>query len=126
MNTMAQFLTDKHGKRTFAVLDIATYEALVRAAEDAEDAAIIAAFEANPGELVPHAIVKALDAGTHPLRVWRKHRGFTQGSLAMASSVRQGTISDIEKGKTAGGVATLRALTTALDVTIDDLAPAPA
>jgi hypothetical protein len=61
------------------------YEALLDRIEDAEDRAIVAAAEAREKALgkdaaranaLPLELVKSLASGPHPMRVWRKHRGF--------------------------------------------------
>ena len=64
----------------------ADYEALVREAEDAADAAQIRAAEARVAagddEYVPIEVTRRLMAGEVPVRVWREHRGLSARALA--------------------------------------------
>lgn len=101
------------------------YRALKLAAEDLEDLRafdrVSAAIDRGEEELVPGEIVTRMLAGEHPLRVWREYRGMTQVSLAKASGVNRVQISDIEAGKKRGSIVTLKKLTDALDIAIDDV-----
>ena len=81
-------------------------------------------IEAGTEELVPAAVADRLIDGASPLKVWREHRGLSQSALAHASGVNRVQIADIEAGRSTGSVRTLRALTDALGVTVDDLLPA--
>ena len=78
-------------KRDSVTLTCADYEALLDRIEDAEDRAAVAASEAREKALgkeaarkdaLPGELVSALIAGTHPVRVWRKHRGLAVTQLA--------------------------------------------
>ena len=116
------FLADpKTGEPAFAVLPVAEYQALVEAAEMAED---VAAFDAAAGdELWPAEVVDRLLEGANPLRVYREHRKMTQAALAEASDLRQATISQIENGERVGTVDALSRLAKALGVDLEDLVP---
>ncbi len=87
--------------------------------EDAEDLLDIAK-SANE-ESFPQEFVEKLINSDAPLSVWREYRGMTQKDLETASGVGQGYIAQIETGKKTGSVDTLRKLTKALNVDIDDL-----
>lgn len=114
----------KTGKPEFAVLPIADYEALLEAAEMAED---VAAFDAGAGdEILPVATSDRLLAGESPLRVFRELRDLTQTQLAAAAGIPQTTISKIETGERIGTVDNLSRLAAALHVDLEDLVPAPA
>ena len=127
MTAKPRFLTDKKGKPTHAVLAIAEYERLLRAAEDAEDLAdLVAVREAlarGGEELVPDQVVGRLVAGEHPVRVWRAHRGLSQAALAEAAGISRPYLSQIERRRRDGTLDTMARLARALGVDLDDLAP---
>lgn len=107
------------------VLSEADFETLVEAAEDASDFRSVAAFRnklaAGEEELVPAPIVDRLLDGENQIKVWREYRGLTSQALAEKAGIGQGFLSQIETGKRAGTVDTLRKIAAALNVTIDDL-----
>ena len=106
----------------------AEYERLRAIAEDYEDFQAALAVEARIAdgaeELVPAPIADRIIDGEPPLRVWREHRGLSQSALARASGVNRVQIVEIEAGRNAGSVRTLRRLADALGVALDDIAPA--
>jgi DNA-binding XRE family transcriptional regulator len=107
------------------VVPRAEYDALVAAAEDAEDVLIaersLARIAAGEVELIPDSEVDAyLDAPT-PLAFWRKKRGLTQTALAKTVGVTQAYLSEIESGKKEARVSVLKELAAALKVTVDEL-----
>ena len=77
---------NRDGKPEYVVLPWADYQALFKAAEDAIDGALLDAFSkklaSGEDETVPAAVLDALLAGAHPVKVWREYRGLTQGALA--------------------------------------------
>jgi hypothetical protein len=88
-------------------LSRADFEALVRAREDAIDNAAFDAAEEREARLGKEAAradyltlaeVRRLEAGEHPLRVWREHRGMSLRELAVAAGVAFNYISEIEGG----------------------------
>ncbi len=111
----------KTGENEFAILPMAEYQALVDAAEMAED---VAAFDAAENdELFPAEVVDRLLEGENPVRVYREHRKMTQGHLAEAAELHQTTISQIETGERTGTVDVLSRLAKALGVDLEDLIP---
>jgi hypothetical protein len=72
-------------------------------------------------ELVPEAVVRRLISGDNPITVWREHRGMTLRALAEAAGIDPGYLSQLENGKRAGPVATIKKLATALRLDFDDL-----
>ncbi|MAC81940.1 MAG: transcriptional regulator [Rhodobacteraceae bacterium] len=102
------------------------YDRLQAAAEDLADLQSYdrakAALAAGEEELVPAEYVNRLLNGENALRVYRDLRGLTQAALAAKAGVNRVTVTEIETGRKQGSVTTLRALATALDVTLDDLA----
>ena len=102
----------------------AEYERLVEAAEDlaaisAYDRAIAAGDDPRQ-HLVRHAVT----AGESPVRVIREWRGLTSAELARRAGLHRVQVHDIETGKSAGSVQTLRRIAGALDVMLDDVVPA--
>jgi DNA-binding XRE family transcriptional regulator len=108
------------------VISRAEYEALLSAAEDAEDVLMaersLARIAAGEVELIPASEVDAyLDAPT-PLAFWRKKRGLTQAALAKTVGVTQAYLSEVESGKKEARIGVLKNLAAALKVTVDELA----
>ena len=122
-----QIITDDAGAPAFAVLPWPEYEALVAAAEDAEDRAAVLGVRARLASgaetLIPAEVVEALDAGDNPVRVFRRFRDLRQAALAEAAGIRQGYLSEIERGAKAPSLATARALARALEVDLELLLP---
>jgi DNA-binding Xre family transcriptional regulator len=107
------------------VLRRADYEALVREAEDAVDAAQIREAEARVAagadEYVPIALTKRLIAGEVPVRVWRDHRGLSARALADRAGISAAYLSQIETGKKPGSFDAMAKLARALGVDMEDL-----
>jgi DNA-binding XRE family transcriptional regulator len=108
-----------------AVIPLDEYQRLVSAAEDASD---LRAYDeakrrlaAGEDELVPEPFATRLLNGENPIRVWRELRGMDQSDLARSAAISPAFLSQIEGGQREGKVATLKALATALRVSIDDL-----
>ncbi len=116
---------NRDGKPEYVVLPWADYQALLEAAEDAIDSAFLDAFRnklaSDEDETVPAAVFDALLAGANPVKVWREYRGLTQDALAAQAGISKACLCQIETGKREGAIKTLRAIATALDVTVDDL-----
>jgi DNA-binding XRE family transcriptional regulator len=109
----------------------ADYEALIERIEDAEDRATVAAAEAREKALgkavvrrdaLPVEFVGALSDGTHPVRVWRKHRGMTLDGLAGKTGIAQSYLTEIETRKKPGSLDAMIRIAAALAVPLDDLA----
>lgn len=119
-----QIITAPSGER-LVVLPESDYEALVEAAEDAEDREAVRRFEARLAsgeeELLPAAMVECLLAGENRIAIWRAHRGLSARALAEEAGIAPAFLSQIEGGKREGSVATLKKIALALRVSIDDL-----
>jgi ribosome-binding protein aMBF1 (putative translation factor) len=110
----------------------AEYEALVEAAEDAEDRAHLAAqekgerllgTEAVRADALPVELVERMLDGESPVRIWREHRGLTLGDLADRAGIAPSYVSEIETGRKPGSVAALTKLARVLGIDLDDLVP---
>jgi ribosome-binding protein aMBF1 (putative translation factor) len=105
----------------------ADYEALVRQAEDATDAAQIREAEARVAEgedeYLPIELTKRLMAGEVPVRVWREHRGLSARALARRAGISVAYLSQIETGKKPGSFDAMAKLARALGVDMEDLEP---
>ncbi len=95
------------------------FEALLQAAEDAEDLAAVAAHDAEEARLGKEVArrdyltgdeVVALLKGASPLKIWRKKRGLSQRTLAVAAGVQPGYLAEIETGKKPGSADALHRL----------------
>jgi len=109
----------------------ADLDALIDAAENAEDIASVRAWNAFVAAAGRDAAIansytaaetKRLLAGESPVRIWREKRGLTQRALAAAAAIPAGYLSEIEAGKKPGSVAAYRALAKTLAVPMEDLA----
>ena len=108
------------------VLTRKEFDELMEAAEHYAD--IVAAVEAQKRreageEYVPAEVVAQLVAGENPLKVWRKHRGFSLAALGGIVGRQASFIGKLEKGSNEGGVKLWQALAKALDVDLEDLLP---
>ena len=108
----------------------ADLDALIDAAENAEDIASVRAWKDYAAAVGRDAAVansysgaeaKRLLAGESPVRIWREKRGMTQRALAAAAAIPAGYLSEIESRKKPGSVAAYRALATALAVAMEVL-----
>ena len=101
------------------------YDRLRAAAEDLADLSaydrVKSELAQGREELIPAEFADRLIEGESPVRVFRSLRGLTQSGLARLSGVNRVQIVDIEAGRGSGSVETLRKLSDALSVTIDDL-----
>ena len=120
-----QFIETDDGKR-LAVLPEADYRALIAAKEENDDLAAVRQFDARLArgeeELIPAAYVNRMIDGENKIRVWREYRGLTVKALAEAAGVTPAYLSQIETGAREGTIETLKKLSAALRVTIDDIA----
>lgn len=97
------------------------YERLKEAAEDLADIVAFDRAVARDDEPIPLDTVKRMIDGESPLRVYRDLRGLTQTELGQRAQVNRVQIADIEAGRKAGSVETVRKLAQALGVTMEDL-----
>ena len=109
----------------------ADLEALIQAAEDAEDIAAVhqhrrdeeraGGYEAAKANYLTADEAKRLLAGENPVRVWREKRGLTQRAMADAAKMQAGYLSEIENGKKPGSLAAYIALAAALRIAVEAL-----
>lgn len=93
-----------------------------RRGEDPDVAAYDAAT-ARGEEAFPWEVVRRLDAGENPIKVFREHRGLTQAALAEQAGIKRMYLSQLETGHRAGSFDTLARIAAVLDVDLDHLAP---
>ena len=118
-----QFI-ERNGKREYAVVPMELFARLMRAAESMDDVALFdAAKAADDGFRVPGAVAHAILDGTHPVKAWREYREIGQDALAEKAGISKAYLSQIETGKRTGVAKTLKALASALGVTINELQP---
>jgi len=125
MSGRVQFVKTEDGSE-LAVLPRADFERLKDAAEMLADvAAYDRAVKANAGrEWISDEMMGRL-IDENPVRVWREHRGFTQGELARRAGIRQGYLSMIEHATREPTTHVLRGLARVLEVDMDDLLSNP-
>ena len=118
-----QFI-ERTRKREYAVVPMELFARLMRAAESLDDVALFDAVKAaDDGFRVPGAVAHAILDGIHPVKAWREYRGLTQDALAEKAGISKAYLSQIETGKRTGVAKTLRALASALGVTLNELQP---
>lgn len=116
-----QFI-ERDGRPEYAVVPIDLFERMQQAFEDRDDLAALQAFRASDdGFRVPAAVADAILDGVPPVRAWREHRGLTQEALAAQANISKAYLCQIETGKRAGALKTLKAIAKALDLSLDDL-----
>eukprot|EP00439_Symbiodinium_sp_Y106_P088968 s1_g1504.t1 len=123
-STEPQLVYGPSGDALYALVPVAEYEQLKRAAEDIAD--IKAANEALVGDradLIPAEVVHRIADGENPVRVWREHRGLKGVELARAAGISPAYLSEIETGKKDGTFRTMTAIGHCLGLPLDDLAP---
>lgn len=74
-----------------------------------------------PWRPVIAAAAFAIADGVHPVRAWREQRGLSQDAVALTSGLSKPFVSQIESGKRAGTITTLKKLAAALDVPVEAL-----
>jgi DNA-binding XRE family transcriptional regulator len=117
-----------NGAEEMVILPRTEYDRLIGALEDMEDIACAKDFEAAKArgeiEYISWEMSKRLRRGDESrISIWREHRGLTQKALAEKVAMPAAQLSEIEKGKKSGSIATLRKLSIALGVLVDDLLP---
>ena len=123
MNTAVSFKTPNG--EDMIVLSKSDYELLLERAELAEDLAAVETYrrklEAGEEEAIPEEFANRLIDGENAIRVYRELRGLSARELADKTGISAAFLSEIENGKKEGGVSTLKKISQALGVTIDDL-----
>ena len=118
---ITNFFTTEGGEE-LAILPRTAYEALIDAADEAQDLADVRARRGEP--TLPLEVGMAVIKGEmSPVEAWRKEHGLTQAQLAEKADVRTATISDIESGKSRGRFDVMQRIAAALGLGLDDLAP---
>lgn len=107
------------------ILPVSEYEALLEKAEAYDDLVALdeheRRVEAGTEELIPSDLVEALIKGASPIKVWRKHRGYSQTQLGEAVGVSQAYIAQLETGQRQGKPDLFKKMAQALGVAVDDL-----
>lgn len=114
-----QFI-EQNGRRHYAVVPVAEYEALLEKAEMLDDMKAYDEAIASDSELIPAEVVNRL-RDENKTKVWREYRGLTQAELAGRCALAQATIAQIECGKRTGSVEVLKKIAVTLAVDLDDL-----
>lgn len=103
------------------IIPRAHYEALLEAAEDADDlaAAYAARRSAETEGTIPAEVSRDVRAGRNPVAAWRRHRGMSQAELASRAGITQAAVARIESAPAGSGrPATLESLAAALGAPI--------
>ncbi len=73
--------------------------------------------ETFPGEVIDRMILK----DENPIRVYREYRGLTQQQLADKVGIQRAYLTEIETGRKAGSIKTLKAIAQVLGIDLDDI-----
>ena len=103
--------------KNYIILPQDEYQALVDAADLADAVAIKARINAGE-ETWPAEIVEAMVGGEHPIRTFRKYRGFKIIELAASVGISQPYLSEIENFKRQGTTALMKKIAKALEVDV--------
>ncbi|WP_252179635.1 helix-turn-helix transcriptional regulator [Endozoicomonas sp. 4G] len=116
----------KHeGKPAFVVMPHDEYQAMLEKMEDAEDSEAFRKAKVDLAngndEILPKHITDRLLNGDNPITVWREYRELSQKQLHELSGVSTSMISQIESGQKTGSIKTIKRLSEALDIDVDDI-----
>lgn len=104
-------------------LSRADFEALTELVADAQDLsdaeAVKARLAAGETEAFPFEIAERILDGTHPVTVFREHRGLTGRGLAEAAGVAPSYLSEIENARKPGSFDAMARIAAVLKVPLD-------
>lgn len=121
MSKKVQIIEGPDGRPAYAVLRWDEFERLSDIAEDRADAAGISAARDRAEETFPQTVADRLQAGEHPVKVFREYRDMTQAVLAAATDTTATYISQIETGHRKAGRKLQARLANILKIEIADL-----
>ena len=103
------------------VLTLSVWDEISDRLEDAQDAQYVAQGE-PASYTVPADVMQAMLDGVHPIRAWRRHKGFRAAAeLAKAADISGSYLLEIEKGAKPGSINAYAKIARALDLPIDAL-----
>jgi DNA-binding XRE family transcriptional regulator len=116
----------ENGQPAAAVVPIELWNGMIEEMEDLKDAQeaqiISRKILSGEEETFPHEFVIALlDKKDHPLKIWRKYRGFTLETLAKTVGVTKSALSMIENGKSVPSGKLLKRLAENLNCDMEDI-----
>lgn len=114
-------IIEEDGKK-FAMVPYSLYEKLSENSEMLEDVLSYDAAKARVKEYFPakNVTYRILD-GEHPVKVFREYRKMTQVILAKKARIARAYLSEIENGTKKGSIAVMKAIASALEVSLDSL-----
>jgi DNA-binding XRE family transcriptional regulator len=113
---------NKETRMATITIERAEYDRLVAASDMLGDIQAYDAAMDQRTEGMPIEVFARIIDGENPVRVIRDWRGLAQADLARRAGIHRVQLHDIEAGKSRGSVNTLKAIATALDVSLDDIA----
>ncbi|MFO8154890.1 MAG: helix-turn-helix transcriptional regulator [Thiohalospira sp.] len=122
-----QIIKRTDGEPEYAVVPYDQYQRMLERMEELIDLQetdkVRARMEAGKEESVPLELIKRIDGGESPVRVWREYRGIERRKLAEATDVGDRALYMIEAGKREPSTRVLRQLAERLNVDVDELLP---
>jgi len=122
---MSVQIIERDGNPEWAVIPYKEYLQLVAEAEMLQDVrdydTTLEAIEKGEAEIVPAKVVYSILDGENPIRVWREFRRLTQRQLADMAGISTPYLSQLESGKRAGTTEVLTSITSALNLTLEDI-----
>lgn len=124
---VTQIIRRNDGHPEYAVVPYDQYQRMLERMEELIDLhetdKVRERMHTGEEESVPLELVKRIDAGESPVKVWREHRGIERRELAEATDIGDRALYMIESGKREPSTRVLRQLAGRLDVDVDDLLP---
>jgi DNA-binding XRE family transcriptional regulator len=120
---MNRKIIERNGER-FVLVPEKTYAQMIDDLDDLDDIRAYDRAKTQAQEFVPAEIADRLIAGESPVRVWREYRRMTQQALADQAGISKPFLLQIETGAREASVGVLQVLAGAVNVDLDDIAPA--
>ena len=111
------FETVQRNSQKFVLVPIEQYNQLLADLEMLKDVRDFRVAKAVDEETFPAEMINRLILNEeNPIKVYREYRGLTQQQLADKGGVQRAYLAEIEAGRKAGSVRTLKAIAETLDV----------
>jgi DNA-binding XRE family transcriptional regulator len=108
--------------RAFVLVPIEQYTQLIEDAEMLQDILDFRTVKATEEERFPGEVVNRLILNDeNPIKVHREYRGLTQAQLAETAGIARAYLAELEAGRKAGSIKTLKAIAAALSVDVDEI-----
>jgi len=118
MNIHPQIIS-KNDLPEFVVLPYEEYQNLLVTLEEREDIKEIEEFHSSKQHTIPFELLRAIAAGTSPVRAFREFRSLSQAKLAKETGITRQYLCQIENKQRKGTGKVLKKIATILNVDLD-------